>query len=172
MNDGLIDIIKSRRSVRNFLQKSIEKEKEERLIEALIWAPSAGNLQSRKFYFIKSKEKKEELARAAYSQNFIALVPLVVVGCADLRIKNQYGKRGEELYSICDVCVAIENMILEAVEIGLGSCWVGAFDEKEVKKILNLPDYLRPIVIVPIGYFDKIPNLPYRKSKDELIEYI
>lgn len=170
--EEVISAIRSRRSIRNFLQKEIPREKEERLIEALIWAPSAGNLQSRKFYFVKNKEKKESLAKAAFSQNFISLAPLLVIGCADLRIKNHYGKRGEELYSICDVCVAIENMMLEAVEMGLGTCWVGAFEEKEVAKILNLPEYLRPIVIVPVGYFDKEPVPPQRKSREELIEYI
>ncbi len=164
--------IKNRRSVRNFLEKEISEEKEEKLIDALLWAPSAGNLQSRKFYFIKNNETKEKLAKAAFSQNFISLAPLVVVGCADLRVERQYGKRGKEIYSICDVAVAIENMMIEAVELGLGSCWVGAFDDKEVKRILNLPDFLLPIAIVPIGYTDDLLTPPQRKSKEEIIEKI
>lgn len=166
---GILEIIKKRRSVRNFKIKEIPKNIEKKLIEALIWAPSAGNLQSRKFYFVKDIKKKEALVKAALSQNFISLAPLVVVGCLDLRIEKNYGERGKELYAICDVSASIENMMLEAAELGLGTCWVGAFDEKEVVEALDIPNYLRPIVILPVGYPDYIPPPTDRKSEEELI---
>lgn len=168
---AILETIKKRRSVRNFKSKEIPKNLEKKLIDALIWAPSAGNLQSRKFYFVKDNQRKEALAKAALSQNFIAIAPLVIVGCADLQIERHYGERGKEIYAICDVAVAIENMMLEAAGLGLGSCWVGAFNEKEVISVLNIPNYLRPIAIVPIGYPDNVPPPPDRKGEDEVIIY-
>lgn len=169
---NILKIIKNRRSIRKFQQKEIEKEIIDKLIEALIWAPSAGNLQSRKFYFVFNKKIKKELAKAALNQNFISGAPLIVVGCADKNIFFRYGERGESLYSICDVSASIENMMLLATELGIGSCWVGAFNEKEVSKILDLPKNLRPIVIVSLGYPKEIPEPPPRISKKEAVKFI
>ena len=91
--------------------------------------PSAGNLQSRKFYFIKNERTRKMLAQAALNQNFIAEAPLVIVGCTDSRISYKYGERGADLYSIQDVALSIMGMMLVAHEKGLGSTWVGAFHE-------------------------------------------
>jgi len=97
---------------------------------------------------------------------------LVVVGCTDSEIAWRYGERGKNLYSICDVSVSIENLMLLAREEGLGTVWIGAFDEKEVIKILNLPKNLRPIVIVPVGYPAEKPWPPPRVSKNQAIKEI
>lgn len=168
----LLDVIKNRRSIREFKPESISEEKVDKLIEALIWAPSAGNLQSRKFYFIFNQEIKKRLAQAALGQDFIAQAPLVVVGCADTKIEEKYGQRGSALYSICDVSVSIENMLLIAYNEGLASCWVGAFDEESVSRILNMPVNLRPVAIVPVGFPAEEPSVPSRVSKEEAIEII
>jgi nitroreductase len=97
----VLEAILKRRSVRNFEKKEIEKEKIEKLKEALIWAPSAGNLQARKFYFVFDEEIKKKLAKAALNQNFIAKAPLVIVGCCDLEKISWYGERGEKsLYNL------------------------------------------------------------------------
>lgn len=168
----ILEIIKNRRSIREFQKKDIPKEIIEKLIEALIWAPSAGNLQSRKFYFIFNQQIKKELAEAASDQDFISEAPLVIVGCTDDKITQRYGGRGENLYSICDVSASIQNMMLIAQEEGLGTCWVGTFEEKEVSRILNLPGNLRPIVIVPIGYPAEKPEASPRVSKSEAIKII
>jgi nitroreductase len=169
---SLVEIIKKRRSVRKFEEKEIPKEILEELKEAIIWAPSAGNLQSRKFYFVFNEEIKRKLAVAALNQDFIAKAHLVVVGCCDLEKISWYGERGKNLYTICDVSASIENLMLLATEKGLGACWVGAFDEKEVSKILNLPKNLRPIVIAPIGFPAEKPSPPERVSKNEAVEEI
>lgn len=163
--------IKKRRSIRHFLSKSIPKDFEEKLIEALIWAPSAGNLQSRKFYLVKDKTVKEKLVNLALYQRFLLEAPLVIVACADSRVKERYSARGRNLYSICDTAVSIENLMLQAIELGLGSCWVGSFDEDKIKKILNTPDYLKPIAVIPIGFPDEKPEAPSRVKKEEAIEY-
>jgi nitroreductase len=168
----VFEAILKRRSIRDFEKKEIPKEKIEKLKEALIWAPSAGNLQARKFYLVFNEEIKKKLAKAALNQNFIAKAPLVIVGCCDLEKISWYGERGKNLYTICDVSVAVENLMLIATSEGLGTCWVGAFDESEVSKILNLPKHERPIVIVPVGFPKKIPSPPERESEENLIKEI
>jgi len=167
----ILEIIKKRRSIRKFKEKEIPKEDVEKLISALMLAPSAGNLQSRKFYFIFNKEIREKLKEAAFNQEFIAQAPLVIVALSDKRISLRYGKRGVNLYSICDVSASVENLLLVATELGLGTCWVGAFDEKRVSQILNLPPSLRPICLVPVGYPEENPSSAPRLKKEEVIKF-
>lgn len=168
----ILEIIKNRRSVRQFQEKDIPEEIIEKLIEALIWAPSAGNLQSRKFYFIFGGKIKDDLVQTAMKQSFIAQAPLIIVGCADEKKALKYGERGRTTFSICDVSASIQNLMLLAHSQGLGTCWVGSFDEKEVGKVLNLPSGLRPIVVVPVGYPAEKPKAPPRVSKEEAAEFI
>lgn len=163
--------VRERRSIRDFQEREIPEEIIDRLIDSLIWAPSAGNLQSRKFYFSRDKAIKEKLAAAALNQRFISEAPLVIVGCADSRIANRYGERGINLYSIQDVAVSIMGLMLVAYENGLGTVWVGAFKEGEVHKILEMPPNLRPVAIVPVGYPAKIPQAPKRASRAEAVEF-
>ena len=167
----ILKAIKERRSIRDFQRKDIPKEIVDKLIDSLIWAPSAGNLQSRKFFFVKDAKLKENIADAALGQNFIAEAPLVIVGCTDSRISGRYGERGEYLYSIQDVAVSIIGMMLVAHENGLGTVWVGAFREEEVFDLLKLPGNLRPVSIVPVGYPVKIPSPPPRVSREEAVEF-
>lgn len=168
----IIEAIKKRRSIREFRDERIPDDMIDRLIESLIWAPSAGNLQARKFYFIQDKEIQNALAQAALGQSFIAKAPLIIVGCTDSRIFHHYGDRGVQLYSIQDVSVSIIGMMLTAHEMGLGSVWVGAFHEGQVAEILQLPDHLRPVSIVPVGWPAKIPPAPSRVSGEEAVTWI
>lgn len=163
------EAITNRRSIRKFLDREIPEDAIESLIEAVRWAPSAGNLQSRRFYFVQEQEAKEMLAVAAIGQMFIASAPLVVVACADLNRISHYGKRGKELYVIQDVSAAVENMMLQACELGLGSVWVGAFNDEQVVKILEVPDYLKPMAIIPVGHPAHQPTAPRRYGKDEIV---
>lgn len=168
----LLETIKSRRSIRAFQEKEIPTEVIEQFKEALIWAPSAGNLQSRKFYFVFNQQIKKQLAEVALNQNFIAQAPLVVVACADARIKTRYGQRGQEVYMICDVAASIQNLLLLVHQLGLGAVWIGAFDEVRLAQLLNCPDYLRPIAIIPVGLPAEKPSPPPRVSKEEAVELV
>lgn len=170
--DAVLSVIRKRRSVRDFEPDEIPKEIVSRLIEAILWAPSAGNLQSRKFYFITSKYVKRDLARAALNQSFIAEAPLVAVGCADRRVERRYGERGVNLYAIQDVACSIMSLMLVAAENGLGSVWVGAFKENEVAAVLGLPQHLRPVAIVPIGRPSRMPQAPPRIPAEEAVEFM
>ena len=169
---SVLEAIKTRRSIRKFQNQEIPSEIVEKLIEALIWAPSAGNLQSRKFYFIFNAKIKEKLAEAALGQDFIAQAPLVIVGCSDDKIKWKYGERGKKIYALCDVAMSIQNMMILAKDLKLGSCPVGAFLEDQVSEILKIPKNLHPILIVPVGYPAEKPIPPPRISQTEATEFI
>lgn len=169
---GIMDTIKQRRSVRDFIDKPLSEDAIDAFIEALRWAPSAGNLQSRKFYFVFNPEIKTLLSKAALEQKFIARAGLVVVACADHRIASRYGERGVNLYCIQDVSASIQNLLLVCHDMGLGACWVGAFREEEVRSILNLGDELRPVAIIPIGYPGHVPKPPARLPKEKVVEFI
>jgi nitroreductase len=169
----ILEIIKKRRSIRKFLSKPISEKVIDELIKALIWAPSAGNLQSRKFYFVFNQKIKEDLVEASRDHwSFIAKAPLVIVGCADYKTAEYYGEKGKNIFSICDVALSVQNLMLLAYSEGLGSVWVGAFDEEKVTEILNLPENLRPIAIIPVGYPAEKPDVPPRLSKGESIKFI
>ncbi len=171
--DEVLNTIKYRRSIRSFLEKKIPDEIINKIIESLIWAPSAGNLQARKFFFVSNQKIKREIAKAALNQTFISEAPLVIVGCVDKnKIYPRYGERGVELYAIQDVACSITNAMLVAFENGLGTVWIGAFREDEVSEILNLPEYLRPVVILPVGYPAYIPSAPPRVSFQEAVEFV
>lgn len=169
---AILDIITNRRSVRDFTDKTIPGEVINALINALRWAPSAGNLQSRKFYFIFNPDIRKELARAALNQSFIAKAPLAVVACLDKNISKRYGDRGVNLYAIEDVAASVMSMMLAAHELGLGTVWVGAFDEFEVFGILGLPHNLRPIALIPVGYPAKVPRPTPRISREEAVAFV
>lgn len=168
----IIEAIRNRRSIRSFHDKAIPGEAVNDLIEAIRWAPSAGNLQARHFYFVFKKDLRVRIASVSLGQMFIATAPLVVVACADYEAIGPYGRRGEELYVIQDVAVAIENLMLEAYELGLGSVWVGAFDEEGLSAVLGLPERLRPVAVVPVGYPAHRPSPPERFLRDKLVTVI
>ena len=165
----ILKAVKERRSIRDFQKKDIPGEIIDKLIDALIWAPSAGNLQARKFYFVKDKRIKQKLVEAALNQSFIAKAPLTIVACTDSNIRLHYGERGETIYTIQDAAASVMGMMLVAHEAGLGSVWVGAFNEREVSKILRLPENLRPVAIIPVGYPSSIPSAPSRVAKEYAI---
>ncbi|HET6513672.1 MAG TPA: nitroreductase family protein [Thermodesulfovibrionales bacterium] len=170
MNE-VLKVVKERRSVRSFQGKDIPEEVVRKLIDAMVWAPSAGNLQSRKFYAIRDGRGKRGIAVAALNQDFIAHAPLVIVGCADRRIEARYGERGVNLYALQDVACSLMNMMLVAWENGLGSVWVGAFRENEIIQSLGLPPHLRPVAIVPVGYPSRIPSAPPRVSAEDAVVF-
>ncbi|MFQ5803934.1 MAG: nitroreductase family protein [Candidatus Methylomirabilales bacterium] len=168
----VLEVIKERRSVRQFKRMPLPPQTFDALVDALRWAPSAGNLQSRKFYFVLNNGLKAQLARAALDQDFIGQAPLAVVACADHRIAWRYGERGVRLYCLMDVAASLQNLLLTAQGLALASCWVGAFDEEKVRKLLELPGDLRPVAIVPIGFPAEHSEPPPRVSREEAVVYI
>jgi len=167
----ILKAVKERRSIRHFQKKDIPRDLIDKLVDALLWAPSAGNLQARKFYFVEDGKLRGEIVPAALGQGFIAEAPLVIVSCTDNMIFGRYGDRGVNLYAIEDVAASIMGMMLVAHENGLGTVWVGAFREDMVIEIMDLPKNLRPIAIVPVGYPAKTPSAPPRVSRQTAVEF-
>ena len=119
---NILEVIKSRRSVRDFTDQKIPESAINVLVDALRWAPSAGNLQSRKFYFVFNEEVRNKLAQAGLKHDFVSFIaraPLVVVACADLRLSSRYGERGTNLYCIQDTAASVQNLLLAAHALGL-----------------------------------------------------
>jgi nitroreductase len=167
------EVVKKRHSVRDFKDKEIEKEKLEKLLYVANSAPSAGNLQAYQIFLVRKSAQKIALANAAYEQDFITQAPVNMIFCTDpLRSARKYGKRGSELYSIQDATISAAYVHLAAVDLGLGSVIVGAFDEEAVSKILNLPNILRPIIILPIGYSNEEPEITPRRKISDLVKEV
>lgn len=162
------DVLNKRQSIRKFKGKEIEKEKIEKLLDAVNSAPSAGNLQAYEVFLVRDEGKKAALADAALGQDFVAEAPIVLVFFANQpRAEGSYGVRGRELYSIQDATIAAAYSQLAAAALGLGSCWVGAFDDGEVKRVLGIEEGWQPVAIIPIGYAAEKPSrTPKRRLQD------
>jgi len=161
--------IMNRKSIRKFDKKPVDDKLVGVMLYMATQAPSAGNVQDWRFIIVKDEKVKEKLWKAALEQDQVKDAPINIVVCSDLKsISLKYGKRGELLYSIQDTAAAIENILLAAEGLGLGSCWVGAFDEEKVKFILSLPENIRPVAIIPIGYPAEEPKKPMRRQFENL----
>jgi nitroreductase len=148
----LWEVIERRRSVRAFQGSDVSVSTVQKILEAAVRAPSAGNRQPWHFVVVRRKAVKEALAQAASGQDLLAEAPVVIVVCADAeRSATRYGSRGRSLYCLQDTAAATEHILLAATALGLGSCWVGAFDEGAAARALDLPAQLRPVAMVPIG---------------------
>ena len=146
------ECIATRTSIRVFKPDPIDDETIDTALRLANQAPSAGNLQARDFVVIKSSHSRKLLAEAAFKQDFVRTAPVVVVCCANLDRIKSYGDRGKTLYCLQDVAAGIENMMLYLHSKGLGTVWVGAFDESKVSDALGLPKSARPVAMIPIGY--------------------
>jgi nitroreductase len=170
MRDRL-KIIFDRVSIRKFKPIPIPDEILLEILRAGNAAPSAGNLQARDFIVVKDAERKKLIAKAAVGQMFIAEAPVVVVVCANYpRSMRVYRDRGR-LYAEQDATAAVENMLLAIQALGLGGVWVGAFYESRISEILRIPEYVRPIAIVPIGYPAEKPEKRSRYPIEELTHW-
>jgi len=169
----VLEAIKGRRSVRAFKsEKNVSEKTVEDLIDAARWAPSAGNIQPWEFIIVSRPEIKKRLAEAAFNQSFIEEAPVVIVVCADENSSSEgYGQRGRTLYCLQDTAAAIQNIHLTAHSLGLGTCWVGAFKEEEASEILKIPQGIRPVALIPVGYPSKFPSPRGKRAADQMVHY-
>ena len=158
--------IKQRSGVRSYKPEDVEEDKLKRVLEAARLSPSASNRQEWKFIIIKNKETKKKLAGAAFGQSFIGEAPVVIVACGT-ESESVMGC-GQPTHTV-DVSIACAFMILEACELGLGTCWIGAFKEDETKRILNIPESVRVVAMTPLGYPDEPPSKKSRKRLDQIV---
>lgn len=164
-----MDVSKSidvRRSIRKYKKTELEDEKLIRILESARIAPSAANRQQWKFLVVKKFETRRDLVDACHAQKFVEEAPVVIVACST---ESEHKMPcGQYAYTV-DLSIALSFMVLQATELGLGTCWLGAFDEKMVKKVLKIPDKIRVVGIITVGYADEEPNARPRKSLDEII---
>jgi len=146
-------VLRKRWMVRSFKPTPVPDEKIWKLLRNAMRAPSAGHLQPWDFVIVKDPNTKQRLARAALNQTFIEEAPVVIVACANTRRSaTRYGDRGIRFYSLIDTAFASLVILLTAVNEGIGASFVGAFHDEEVSKILGLPDHVRPLGIINLGY--------------------
>jgi len=164
---NLMQVIRARRSIRNFLDKSVEEEKLLAVLEAGRLAPSAKNMQDWRFIVVRDSATRQRLAEAARDQQFVAQAPVVIAACGTSDLVMTCG---QPAYAI-DVAIALDHMTLAAASLDLGTCWIGAFYEEKVKEILGVPQEVRVVALLPLGYPAEEPSPRPRKTLDEVIAW-
>jgi nitroreductase len=157
--------ILQRRSVRSFLQRSIEKDQAERILEAGRLAPSAKNRQEWRFVLIQKKEIKERIKEAAFGQEFVGQAAGIIAVCTtniDYRMPN-----GQLAYPV-DLSFAASFMVLQAVHEGLATCCITTFDEQEVREILTVPFSMRVVLLILVGHSQEMPEPSPRKTLKQI----
>ncbi|MCS7134817.1 MAG: nitroreductase family protein [Candidatus Aenigmarchaeota archaeon] len=166
------EVVEKRRSIRKFLSKKIEEEKLLKLLNTANLAPSAGNLQAFEIFLVRDEKKKQMICKASYNQDFIKEADVVLIFCANpSRSMKWYGERGE-FYALQDATISAAYVQLAAAALGLGSVWIGAFDEKKISEIIELSDNLRPVAIIPIGYPAEAPTKKPRRKLNDLVKQV
>lgn len=165
-----MDLIEKRKSIRSYKPQDVEEEKLNYILRAFRKAPSAKNLQPWKLIVVKDKKKISDLSIACNNQTFISEAPVLIVACA--KEDEAYGDMGGYMNSYpVDIALALEHLILAATEKGLGTCWIGAFKEKLVKDLLDVPDNVRVVAITPVGYPAIEGRTRGRKPISEIVCY-
>ncbi|MFP4028010.1 MAG: nitroreductase family protein [Candidatus Brocadiia bacterium] len=165
---NVIDAICERRSVRSYEDREVEEEKLEQVLDAGRRAPSANNRQNWKFIVVRDADLRAKLVEAANGQKFVGQAPVVIAACATST--DHVMSCGHPDYLV-NLAIAIDHMTLAACELGLGSCWIGAFDQQKVTDLLNIPDEASVVELLPLGYPAVEPGQKSRKSLEEVVSY-
>ena len=148
----VFEAINKRRSIRKYKNKQVEKEKIFKVLEAARLGPSAANNQPCHFIVVTDSQVRESL-KAAYSADWLLKAPAIIVVCADPR-QSWRRRDGEEFWKV-DGAIAMQNLILTATDLGLGTCWIANFSENELKGALNIPKDFKVVAITTLGYSDE-----------------
>lgn len=164
----VFEAVKERRSVRSWEDREVEEQKLAQVLEAGRLAPSARNLQEWKFVVVRDDELRGRLVDAAHGQQFVGDAPVVIVACA---VEHDHIMACGHPSHLIDVAIAIDHMTLAARELGLGTCWIGAFDQQKVREVLGIPGSVEVIELLPLGYPSAWPGPRPRKPLDEAVCY-
>ena len=162
------EIIQKRRSIRGFTNQLITDNKIRRVLEAARLAPSAANRQEWKFVVVRDADKREALAEAANNQAFVGQAPVIIAAVA--LMPDRIMTCDIPAYAV-DLAIAVEHIVLAAVDEGLGTCWIGAFSQENVRKILSIPEKYKVVTVMPIGYPAGETSARPRKSIEEVVCY-
>ncbi len=160
--------IQGRRSIRKYKSTPVEEDKLNKILDSVRFAPSASNAQNWKFVVVRDENIRRKLAEAAGGQGFVAEAPVIIVACGTE--VDSVMLCGQFRYNI-NVSIAVTHILLAAYELGLGTCWLGRFEEDKVKKLLNIPEGVRVVAITPLGYPDEVAELKPRKNLAEIVSY-
>ena len=162
------DLINQRYSVRAYKTDPVEDKKLQQVLDAAHLAPTAANRQPIQFVVIHTAGRESDLKRI-YSAEWFRKAPLVICACA---VSSQaWSRMDKKNYSEVDVTIAMDHLILAATNLGLGTCWVAAFDPEAAREVLGLPEGVEPIAFTPIGYPSDLPRPKKRKPLSDLIRY-
>lgn len=156
----VLGAIRVRRSIRKYKPEPIPEAKLETILEAGRLAPSAGNRQPWRFVVVQQRERMKALAKAANDQTFLGDAGAIVVAACDPEKSARWHEK--------DTMIAVEHMVLAATALGYGTCWIGAFNEEEVKKLLKIPAEMKVVALLPIGVPDEKPAPRLRKKLSEV----
>ncbi len=162
-------LISHRYSVRKYKEQGVENEKLIQVLEAARMAPTAVNFQPFILLVFQEKEKRERLIET-YPRDWIKSAPVIVLACADHSQSWKRSTDGKDSADI-DVAIAVDHMTLQATELGLGTCWVCNFDAQKCAEILELPSYLEPLVMLPLGYPADTPREKKRKKLNQIVHW-
>ena len=162
----LSKVMQKRYSVRGYKPDPVEEEKLVAVLEAARQAPTAGNRQRFQLVVIHTKGREEELGRI-YGAEWFVQAPIVICACR----YPMDPERKRKDYTDVDIGIVVDHLILKAAELGLGTCWIGAFDPTVTRQVLGLPDEVEPVIFTPLGYPDAPPRGTDRKSLYELVRY-
>jgi len=167
------EVILKRHSIRTFTDQPVEAEKLQKILETANLAPSAGNLQAYEIYVVTDAKKRDGLSCAALAQEYIAAAPVALVFCTHPELtEGRYTERGTRLYTVQDATIACTFAMLAATDLGLGSVWVGTFDEKVVRLIIGATESQVPVVILAIGYPGEFPEQHRRRPLKQLAHWV
>jgi nitroreductase len=156
----VLEAIRTRRSVRKYKPEPIPNEKLETILDAARLAPSASNRQPWRFVVVEDRERGKALARAADDQTFIGDAGAIIVAVSDPEKSARWHEK--------DTMIALEHVVLAATALGYGTCWIGAFDEDAVKRLLKIPAKMKVVALLPIGVPDEKPSLRPRRKMSEI----
>jgi nitroreductase len=163
------DLIRARYSVRSYRSDPVEDDKLAAILEAARLAPTADNKQPFGIVVIKTEGREGEMRRI-YDKAWFAEAPLVLAACG-VPSRNWVRRQDGKNYNDVDVAIVMDHMILAAHDLGLGTCWIAAFDPAAAREILQLPDDVEPIAFTPLGYAADAPRRKKRKALSELVRY-
>jgi nitroreductase len=163
-----VDLVRARYSVRAYQPQTVEEDKLQQVLEAARLAPTAANYQPIQFIVIHTAGREEELRRI-YNKDWFVSAPIVICGCG-LVDEAYVGKDGQNM-AIVDVTIAMDHLILAATSLGLGTCWIGAFNPRATREILGLPEGIEPMVFTTLGYPADSPQPKERKALEDIVRY-
>lgn len=160
----LLELIAKRRSVRRYKPDAVPEADIKYILEAARLAPSWANTQCWHFVVVTDEDVKAKVGQAGF--RWTARTPVIIVACADAA---KVGAKKDQEYYLVDIGIVMEHLILAATERGLGTCWIGGFDEAVVQKALGVPENIRVVAYTPLGYPDEAPDAMSRKSFEEIV---